>query len=450
MKTYLMSHGLTEPQSFFFATILPLMILALLVIWFGKIGVNLKGDTTTRSKVARVGGLVLLWIGLSFAWFWFINWLVPEPVLNAVTDNSQETHDGSWSWFRIMLTLIIVAVFIGPFQKSWKASFFRDQRLASDRKLPLWDGPYWPAVHSALGFALCAIAMVWTYSWYVYVWPIAIAMLLVLWYFGGTPMPENTQRWIQVFAGRHYLIHGRLDRVRFGLWFFSGANDTACPRMSLLGRLLVLPYWFWFTRVDVQSYISFDHPFNVVARTQDGTVVNLGCRLKVHRTCEHPSTFGALPEPEKDTSITDAAEIAANLIVDVLVKATQDQLDAGVDTVLTTSDIPGRITEDVLREKGHLVALGNVGVPMPDEAIVRAQNATAVVREEATQTELKGFAEAKVSAEKELAPAKALAEADPKVRQAYDQITERKRAETIQVNGGAMPTFPIGQQKPKS
>lgn len=370
------------------------------------------------------------------------------------------THPGSWPWIRMMLTTIILAVFIGPFQKSWKADFFRDQRLPSDRKQPIFVGPYWPAVHSVLGFAFCFITMVWSYSWYVYIWPIAIAMLLFFWYFGGTPMTENTQRWIQVFAGRHHLIPDCPDRKKFGLWYFSGGNDTAYPKMSWWRRLFVPPYWFWFTRVDVQSYITLDHPFPVVARTKDDTLVNLDCRLQINKTCEHPSTFGSLLGPKMDTSVVDAAEIAANLIFDVLAKATQSDLDAGVDKVLATSGILARITEDVINDKGHQVALGNVGVPMPDPEIVREQNKTVAVKEKAKQEkELgdarahvireTGKAEAEAAAAKELAPAEALARANADVREAYRDVTERRRAETVVVNGGAVPTFPVGQEKPK-
>lgn len=372
------------------------------------------------------------------------------------------THPGSWPWIRMMLTTIILAVFIGPFQKSWKADFFRDQRLPSDRKQPIFVGPYWPAVHSVLGFALCFITMVWSYSWYVYIWPIAIAMLLFFWHFGGTPMTENTQRWIQVFAGRHHLIPEGPDRAKFGLWYFSGGNDTAYPKMSWWRRLFVPPYWFWFTRVDVQSYLSFDEDFDVIGQTSEKQIVHLVGRLIFDRTCHHPSSFGSLPEVEQQASVAGCRELAANRTVDFLALYTQEQLRAGIDERLRKEhpELGTNIADDVLRAKGHCVSLGNFGIPLASPEVVEAQNATVVAKEEAEQKRLKGAADADVieatgkaqaaaDAARELAPAEALAAADSKVRQAYDQITERKRAETIQVNGGAMPTFPVGQEKPK-
>ncbi|KKP90689.1 MAG: hypothetical protein UR94_C0024G0001, partial [Parcubacteria group bacterium GW2011_GWA2_36_10] len=238
-----------------------------------------------------------------------------------------------------------------------------------------------------------------------------------------------------------------------------GSSDTPTPKVSRWMRLSVPPWWFWFMRVDVQSYLSFDEDFDVVGQTSEHQIVHLVGRLIFDRTCQHPSSFGTLPDPEQQASVTGSCELAVNRTVDFLAMYTQEQLRAGIDELLRKEhpELGANIADDVLRAKGHCVSLGNFGIPLASPEVVKAQNATVVAQAEAEQIRLKGTAEADVTkakgeaqaavdAARELAPAEALAAATPKVRESYVLMTDRKRAETVVVNGGAMPTFPINPQ----
>jgi len=454
------------------------------VVWFGSKGMTWTTDDKTKkslgtgAKLWRICVLIVVAALLIWGVFWFVNWLASlvftAPVVATDTTSQTQEHGfqwRSWPWIRMALTAIIVAVFIGPFQKAWKASFFRDQRLPSDKTLAIWVGSYWPAVISVIGCVLCALAMIWIYSWHFYVALIVLVALFFSWKLGSMSMPENTQRWIPVFMGSHFMLPGKAGSKLLpdkkdsevikthGLWFFLGSSDTPTPKVSRWMRLSVPPWWFWFMRVDVQSYLSFDEDFDVVGQTSEHQIVHLVGRLIFDRTCQHPSSFGTLPDPEQQASVTGSCELAVNRTVDFLAMYTQEQLRAGIDELLRKEhpELGANIADDVLRAKGHCVSLGNFGIPLASPEVVKAQNATVVAQAEAEQIRLKGTAEADVTkakgeaqaavdAARELAPAEALAAATPKVRESYVLMTDRKRAETVVVNGGAMPTFPINPQ----
>lgn len=453
---------MTTAQLFFFTNILPLMVFALATIAIGTKAMNWKGTTNGR-KAWQVVGLVCLWLGLTFAWFWLVNWLSPEKV-KEVEKNQERVIDLTWWIWRIGFTT--------AFGLIWASFFYRVKSGNYIKSIQLDNVNFSRAftLISLIVLVPSGLCLIWLPTW----WPLACVLFIVAWILGVTVEVPLKERWLPTWFGKPTEISYREP-----------------PRnLSILGNglnFVLVPVYFWgFSLLRVSYAVSEivdstteiptkESPKGPDNQSITGPMVKVKYRL-IYRRNAAPSVFINLSPEEQVGVETIITDIAKGWIASIAraktyqgmidwrakINGKNPELDAAGDKVPDLDDLAQSIMQ---RTGAELTDFQVMDVDSPIEA---AQNALAAAEAQRRQlrVEAESYADAlgvRTQAEVSAMKLKFTAEAEALMQQsaqggvpsisferAFELVIQRHQADATRsvIDRGVGVTVPINPTQP--
>ncbi len=324
--------------------------------------------TGTKGKRQLVASIILfvLWLVSTLALFLWVHW-------TSGTENAQsaQNHGGSeshvWLWWQIIMTIMALALGIIALHKAWKATFWRDERLAVDepKNAPL-PKRLWPAVISAFGFFLCLAFGVW-WSW-------ALVGLYPFWRLGPAFMsPAVTERYVPKMLNA--FLAGDDDECYY---IGNGADKT---NSNWFMRLFGLPPWLAFYSLEVASYCPLDATdCTIQLPLSDGSTAAFPFRVKLQIGSSAKRFLEKTPA-ERKKAVSECIEIAKSHIPNLAATLNQETARTTIDEAFKASPIKGRILAEWIKKGCGTYdpeAPIDFSAPIPDPAITASLNAIKV------------------------------------------------------------------------